>query len=144
MSTETTYDTLDLSDLNKELYKVGKLTINIIDLLNLSSEEKDIIVWRDRLNYIAKHKNDFETEEQFYKHIEAIPEIIQNPDYVGLHPNGKSLEFIKRIDENMLVAVRLSDKKKLAFRTSYPIKQSKLNNYIAAGRVKCVNPSLQA
>ncbi len=31
-------------------------------------------------------------------------------DYIGCHPNGQSLEYIKRIDGNVLVAVRLCDK----------------------------------
>ena len=37
---------------------------------------------------------------------ERIPEIIAHPDYIGRHPNGQSLEYIKRIDGNVLVAVR--------------------------------------
>ena len=49
-------------------------------------------------------------------------------------PNGQSLEYIKRIDGNVLVAVRLCDK--LNVRTMFVIKDSKLKNYLNAGRVK--------
>nr|WP_269473446.1 hypothetical protein [Streptococcus thermophilus] len=40
---------------------------------------------------------------------ERIPEIIAHPEYIGCHPNGLSLKYIKRIDGNVLVAVRLCD-----------------------------------
>ncbi|XOW02360.1 hypothetical protein QK906_07520 [Streptococcus thermophilus] len=65
---------------------------------------------------------------------ERIPEIIAHPEYIGCHPNGLSLKYIKRIDGNVLVAVRLCDK--LNVRTMFVIKDSKLKNYLNAGRAK--------
>ena len=53
---------------------------------------------------------------------------------MGLHPNGKSLEYVKKIDGNVLVAVRLGDN--LDVRTMYVVKESKLQNYINSGRTK--------
>ena len=94
---------------------------------------------RDRLKYIEKHKSDFKSEEDFYKHIEMLPEIIGNPDYVGIHPSGESIEYIKRIDEVMIVAVRLTGKKALWVRTAFPLSNDKLETYISSGSVKACN-----
>lgn len=132
------FDLIDLNNIEKDVYTIGKITMNIINLLELEMEEKEIIIWKDRFDYIEKHKSDFDNEEQYKKHVEAIPDIVQNPDYVGIHPNGKSVEFIKMVDKNMMVAVRLSTKSKLAFRSSYPISETKFENYKESGRIKKV------
>lgn len=80
---------------------------------------------------MEKHRQEFRDFDATY---ERIPEIIAHPDYIGRHPNGRSLEYIKRIDGNVLVAVRLCDK--LNVRTMFVIKDSKLKNYLNAGRAK--------
>ena len=43
------------------------------------------------------------------KYIDYLPEIIENPDYVGVNPNenDKSIEFIKKYSKNVLVGVKL-------------------------------------
>jgi len=138
MSDDNQLDLFDLDNLDKEVYTLGRITDEIIDLLGLTINQKDIIIWRDRFSYIDKHKNEFDNEEQYIEHVKAIPDVIRNPEYVGVHPNGKSIEFIKKIDKNLMIAVRINKKGNLVFRTSYPIKDSKLNNYISSGRVKKV------
>lgn len=136
MSDGSQLDLFDLDNLDKEVYTVGRITKAVIDLLGLAIDEKDILLWKDRLSYIEKHKDEFDSEEQYIEHVKAIPDVIRNPEYVGIHPNGSSIEFIKKIDKNLMVAVRINAKGNLAFRTSYPIKDTKLNNYIESGRVK--------
>lgn len=76
------------------------------------------------------------TEADYKKHVESMPDIINNPDYVGLHPKGNSIQYIKRIDELMLVAIRITLKGKLVVRSSYPITQNTLDSYLASGSVK--------
>ena len=80
---------------------------------------------------MEKHRSEF---DDFDATFERIGEIIQSPDFVGRHPNGQSLEYVKRIDGNVLVAVRLSDK--LTVRTMYDISETKLKNYNKTGRTK--------
>jgi hypothetical protein len=113
---------------------IGKLTKEVISLLGLNRSECDIILWEDRLKYIQKHIADFDSIEEYEKHTELIPEIIKNPDYVGKHPNSKSIEYIKRIDRLMLVAVRLKLSGDLAFCSAYPIREEQLESYIRSGR----------
>ena len=43
---------------------------------------------------MKRHVAEFSDFEKAY---ESIPEIIRDADYVGLHPNGDSLQYIKRL-----------------------------------------------
>ncbi|HEM3065078.1 TPA: dihydroorotate dehydrogenase [Streptococcus suis] len=95
------------------------------------AEGTEIWLSPKRKKHMEKHRYEF---VDFDSTFERINEIIQHPDYVGQHPNGQSLEYIKQLDGNVLVAVRLSDK--LMVRTMYVIKDTKLENYIKAGRTK--------
>jgi hypothetical protein len=47
-----------------------------------------------------------------------IPEIIAHPDHIGKHPSKNSIEYIRRIDELFIVAVRIKSGK-LALRTAF-------------------------
>lgn len=129
---------LDIENMENKPYKVGRVTKAIIDEFGLPISEKDILIWGDRIPHIERHKGDFATEEDYKKHIEAMPDIISNPDYVSIHPNGQSLEYIKRIDELVLVAVRIKLKGNLVVRSAYPIKEEKLDSYITSGRARII------
>jgi len=56
---------------------------------------------------LKRHGDEFADFEKTYS---QIPDILTTPDYVGLHPDGKSLQFVKLLEENTLVAVRLDPK----------------------------------
>jgi len=59
--------------------------------------------------------------------------IIGNPDYIGLHPSNNSIQYVKKINENMLIGIRLKPTGDLNFRSTYPISQEKLDSYLKAG-----------
>lgn len=112
--------------------KVGKLTAEVIQAFGLDyEEEKEIFLSSKRKRHMEKHRDEFKDFDDVF---DRIDEIIDEPDYIGLHPSGQSLEYIKRIDGNVLVAVRLSEE--LTVRTMYVIKDTKLENYVNAGRTK--------
>jgi len=137
---EKIVDKINTEGMDNIPYKIGTLTKEVIELLDLSLQETDIIMWGDRIEHIEKHKEDFDDVEKYKSHMELIPQIISAPDYVSIHPKGNTIEYIKKIDDIMLVAIRIRTVGKLAFRTAYPIKQSKLDNYIKNGRaVKMVD-----
>ena len=127
-------DKLDLDDLRKNTrsVKIGELTPDVIDILNLDANPRNIYMWSDRLNHCKKHKNDFSSEEEYINSLENIPSIIKEPDYVGVHSNNKGIFYIKKLDSNCLVGITMDS---LLFRSMYPIKESKLNNYIKQGKV---------
>ena len=108
------------------------MTPNLIKAFNLDYKPgEDITQSAQRKKHMEKHRQEFSDFDAIY---ERIPEIIAHPDYIGHHPDRQSLEYIKRIDGNVLVAVTLCDK--LNVRTMFVIKDSKLKNYLNAGRAK--------
>jgi hypothetical protein len=114
------------------MVKIGNLSKEIVDAFNLNYEEgTEIKLTRGRKRHMSKHREEF---ADFDATFDSIDEIIASPDYVGLHPNGDSLQYIKRMDGNVLVAVRLGDN--LTVRTMYVITENKLRNYIEADRIK--------
>lgn len=138
---------LDIKQLNTGFVniKIGRLTHELISLLNLNRKECDIILWEDRFKYIQKHVQHFKSIEEFEKHMSHIPYIIKNPDYIGKHPKDNSIQFIKRLDELMLVAIRIKDTGNLAFRSAYPLSEKQLEDYLkceTAFKVKSVDKSV--
>lgn len=125
---------LDLNDLrnNTKSIKIGELTSEVIDILGLNANPRNIYMWSDRLEHCDKHKSDFSSEEEYENSLENIPLIINSPDYVGVHSNNKGIFYIKKLESNCLVGVTMDS---LLFRSMYPINESKLNNYISKGKI---------
>lgn len=63
-----------------------------------------------------------------------IPKIIQNPDYISIHPTDESVSFIKKYTKNISVAIKISTDGKMVYRTMYPLRDSQLNGYIKNNR----------
>lgn len=101
------------------------------------------------------HLEEFDSEVLFDKtgilhhmrkrhHKDAIPyldfveEIIERPDFVGkTEKNGlPALEFIRVYEDNVLVAVKLNEKKRKFYVASvYIITDSKVRNRVESGRI---------
>ena len=129
---------LDLDKLknSNSSIKIGELSKNVINILGLNANPRNIYMWPDRLEHCEKHKKDFETENEYKKSMENIPMIIKNPDYVGTHSNNRGIFYIKKLENNCLVGITMDS---MLFRSMYPIKESKLNNYIKQGKVFPIN-----
>jgi|SRR6056297_1870136 len=114
---------------------VGKLNTNIINLLNLKMDPQCIYIGGTNKKHIRKkHNNEFE------QYIEKLPEIIREPTYIGVHPKRGGIEFIKKYKENVLVAVRVSQKKVLYVRSIYCITEDKVKRYLKEGTIKKIKP----
>lgn len=129
-------DKIDINNINKKVYEVGILKKDVIELFNLELDEKIICFSDDKIAYTAKHKHKFDNEEQYKTCIESTPDIINNPDYIALHPNRQSIEYIKQIDKLILVAVRVKRNGNLWVKSVYPITQAKLDLYINSKTAK--------
>ena len=73
------------------------------------------------------------------KYIDDIPDILENPDYVGVNPNekDKSIEFVKKYSKNVLLGVKLEKEGQyLYISTMYEVQESKLNRRLYSGRLK--------
>ena len=69
--------------------------------------------------------------------ISVIEKIISSPDYIGKHPKkiGTSIEFVKKMGENLLVAVDVDLSNKYIYVSSlYPISEGKIKNRVNSGR----------
>lgn len=131
---------LDIDKIQKEkkILKVGELSQNIIQILGLNEKPKNIKFAYDRISHCDKHISEFINESSYYNTMKNIPQIIKRPDYVGFNVNNNSIEYIKRIDELTLTAVRLKNKGDLFIRSIYPISESKLKNGIKLNRIKAI------
>lgn len=121
----------------KKFKSIGKLDDKKLKFLSekrpdFAKEIKntDILMWDDRIEHIEKHRMNFRNIYDFDDYVELIPDIIENPDYIGIKDKNKSIQFIKQYNDNILIAVRLNTKGKLSFRTMYPITDGQLDDYI--------------
>lgn len=129
-------DLLSLSNGTSKNIKIGELSADVINTLGLDLNPQNIYVWTPRIQeHCEKHKLEYSSPESYYSAIKSIPDIIKNPDYVGLHSNG-NLQYIKKIDDISLVGVKLVKQSGLLFRTIYPITEDKLNYYIKTNKIK--------
>jgi hypothetical protein len=108
---------------------LGILTLEIAEEFNLIEHKgKKIVIYDDRKNYIAKHKNEYKTENSFKKTISNLSLIITAPDFVYYNESINGLEYFKLIDEDVLVAVRVMNSKELKVRSVYPVSKTKIEN----------------
>lgn len=70
------------------------------------------------------------------KYINSIPDIISSPDYIGTNPKEPdSVELIKILDKNILVAIKLDIKNQYFYVASlYDIPEAKKSRRIHSGR----------
>lgn len=74
------------------------------------------------------------------KYIDYIPDIIDNPDYIGINPNEngtESIELIKRYRDNVMIGIKLDkDNDYLYVSTMHDIQESKIERRLHSGRLK--------
>ena len=112
--------------------RVGYLKKNIIDLINVELNPGEIKLLPGGIKHIKKKRPDC-----FNKYLSEIPSIISKPDYIDSNPKyPNSIEYIKKIEENVLIAVRLDSKKSiLCIATMYPVTNSKIKRMVSKNRI---------
>lgn len=91
------------------------------------------------IKHIKKRHSNELSEDVLLNIIDTIKSILKTPEYIGTHPKkiGTSIEFIKKIDDDILVATELDIKDNYIYVASmYPINQSKIDNRVHSGRFK--------
>jgi len=68
------------------------------------------------------------------KYIDYLPEVINNPDFAGMH--GGNMELIKCFKDNIFISIKLDVKmSKYYVATVFDVKQSKIDSYVQSGRL---------
>lgn len=111
-------------------YEIGKITKEVIKILNLDYEEEiPIFIGEANIKHMKeKHPIDFE------KYGNQIREIIKNPTYLARNEKKQSIEFIKKYrisNEFVLVVVRVSRNNVNFVRTMYVMDEKKVEKYFA-------------
>lgn len=115
-----------------------KISSEIKEIFKVEIVNDRIIYSRDGLykHILKRNHNDV------IKYFDNLENIVNNPDYVGMSSrnNFPSFEYVKCYEDNVLVAVRLNNKKGFFYIASmYIITDSKLESRIRSGRLKDLN-----
>ena len=118
-------------DKDNQTYEyIGKLNPDIADYWNLKEHaNKPIVVYLDRKQHIIdKHLKDFGSIERIEMIWSKLSIIIKNPDNVFYNEKTKGLEYYKKIDDMIIVAIRINFGSVLKIKSFYPANKNKLNN----------------
>ena len=118
--------------------KSGQVTNEVKEIFNIVLEASDIKVNKEGMrSYMMKrHHNDV------IQHIEDLELILSNPDFVEINPRekGASFEYVKRFDDNVLVAIKLHKSGDFFYvPTMYRIQDYKLQSRIKSGRLRKID-----
>jgi len=118
----------------QDLVKVGDFTDKYNKVLGTNIKHLEIFRSKGLPAHMVKRKH-----YKCLKYIDYIPDIIANPDYVGINPNeaGDSIELVKRYEDNVLLGIKLNiDGTYLYVSTMYDVQESKVSRRLHSGRLK--------
>lgn len=109
---------------------VGILKEEIAEYWGIEEHKnKPILVYDNRKKHVIdSHLQDFGSVEEIEKVYNNLTNIIKNPDYVFYNSNTRGLEYYKKIDSDICVAVRINPGKVLKIKSWYPANSSKIAN----------------
>lgn len=117
------------------LFKVGTYNPRFNEILNINIEELEIYQSQGLRAHMIKSKH-----FKALKYMDNIPDIINNPDYIGVNPNeqaSESIELIKKYEDNIMIGVKLDKSGDyLYISTMHDIQESKIARRLHSGRIK--------
>jgi hypothetical protein len=117
-----------------ELIKLGEYNRKFNEILGLDIDDLEIFRSKGLPSHMVKRKH-----YESLKYIDYLPEIIKQPDYIGINPNepNTSIELVKRYSNNILVGIKLDiEKNHLYVATMHELQEKKLENRLHSGRLK--------
>lgn len=129
------FDIYKISNGKSKNIKIGELSKQVIQTLDLNLKPQNINIWSNRIEeHCKKHKSEYSSPSNYNQAIKSIPLIIKGPDYVGVHSNG-NIQYIKKLNNISLVGIKIAKGNNgLLFRTIYPITKDKLEHNIRIGK----------
>ena len=120
-----------------ELVKVGEYCDAFNDILGVKIDNLDIYRSKGLPAHIVKRKH-----YKCLKYIDYIPNIISEPDYIGVNPNeeGVSIELVKQYADNVMIGIKLdTDGEYLYVSTMHDIQSGKIERRLHSGRLKKIS-----
>lgn len=118
----------------EDLLKVGEYNPKFNEILGINID--NLVIYRSKglPSHILKRKH-----YKCLKYIDYIPDIISEPDYIGINPNeqGKSIELIKIYAENIMIGIKLDTSGEYMYvSTMIDVHDSKIERRLHSGRIK--------
>ena len=109
---------------------LGKVSNEIVEQWNIPEQRnKRIVIYDEVLEHSKqRHINDFNSEHDYNFVMKFLTDIIKNPDYVFYDKSKNGLEYYKRVNHNVLVAVRVNKGRELKVKSVYPVEDIKIEN----------------
>lgn len=73
--------------------------------------------------------------DAFDKYFDKLTDILSSPDYINKNPQDGSIKYIKRLEDHVVVGVRISAQGKVFARTIFIFTESKMQQYLQGGYV---------
>ncbi|MGL4988784.1 MAG: GDP-mannose 4,6-dehydratase, partial [Cetobacterium sp.] len=111
--------------------KVSNVDQNIVVKYGIEINDLNIYIHSGTFKHIERRHPDIQNP------LEVITRVLKKPDYIGQHPTEEnSLEFVKKINENYLVAIKIDTKtSKFIVATTYSISEAKLQKHLLSKRL---------
>ncbi len=119
---------------NEEIIRVGKYNPKFNEILEIDLKDFDIYRSKGLPAHMVKRKH-----FKCLKYIDYIPDIILQPDYIGINPNesGTSIELIKKYADNVMIGIKLdANEEYLYVSTMHDVQESKISRRLHSGRLK--------
>lgn len=104
---------------------IGHITKSVIDLLQLKiAPNTPIILGEENIKHMkSQHPDDFK------KYFSQLSNILSTPDYVIPNPKDGSLQYIKKFDDYVLTAVRVSGNNVYFSKSLYTMGTEKIERF---------------
>lgn len=105
---------------------IFKITETYIKKYSISNEfiGKTVVLYDDRIEHIEKHKDEF-IDDTLEDIINNLSSIVETPDFINIDEDKSGIQIIKKVKDNVLVAIRLSKSSELKIKSLYPISNTK-------------------
>lgn len=121
--------------MSDKLIPVGKYKREFNTILGIDIAPKEIYRSKGLPAHMLKSKH-----TKCLKYIDYIPDIINNPDYIGINPNEReteSIELIKQYKDNVMIGIKVDKNKDYLYvSTMHDIQESKIKRRLHSGRIK--------
>ena len=109
---------------------VGSLTQEVITYLGLECQPGPIYIGPSNIEHIRKRH-----PMEFTNHLQDIPDIIQRPDYIGVHPRQGGIEFVKVFDGAIRVVPVKIENRSVAY--DFRLRNYLLSHHHASAASSC-------